>query len=368
MKPLFYTLSALLIMLIFSNCEKEGPYIRMSVFAEVKHPSGHLRTDGSITLKVSMGKAPYNYSWNNGSKSAQLSNLGPGTYSCTITDATGATVKTNNLEITDPGKIRIVTFDGNSRGYIKLTVGGGWGPYTVTWPDNTTGTEFTNKTPGDYVVKITTSTGDFAYDTAHVPQKLVDFDGNSYHVFVVNNAWWTWENYRCTRAADGSKLTSYELPLDIDQNRTFGRYYDDDEAERIPPVGWRIPTNEDFISLFKVFNISYSHVKYTDTETFRYDYPDIIRKYFPSQDSKLILLWNVNGEMTINYTIGDGIEKSQELLCYVLNDKHYGLVFLNDVKDYGTINGVTQISQIYVPIKGENYPWGYNTIRLIKIN
>ncbi len=48
--------------------------------------------DGSITSSVSNGQAPYSYLWSNGSTSANLSNVCPGTYSLEVTTSTGCSV------------------------------------------------------------------------------------------------------------------------------------------------------------------------------------------------------------------------------------------------------------------------------------
>ncbi|TXI85032.1 MAG: T9SS type B sorting domain-containing protein [Crocinitomicaceae bacterium] len=48
--------------------------------------------DGSITSSVTNGQAPFTYLWSNGSTSANLSNVCPGTYSLEITTSTGCSV------------------------------------------------------------------------------------------------------------------------------------------------------------------------------------------------------------------------------------------------------------------------------------
>ena len=45
--------------------------------------------NGSIDVSVTGGVAPYTYNWSNGSTDQDLSNLAPGTYSLTLTDANG---------------------------------------------------------------------------------------------------------------------------------------------------------------------------------------------------------------------------------------------------------------------------------------
>jgi gliding motility-associated-like protein len=48
--------------------------------------------DGSITSSVTNGQAPFTYLWSNGSTSANLSNVCPGTYSLEVTTSTGCSV------------------------------------------------------------------------------------------------------------------------------------------------------------------------------------------------------------------------------------------------------------------------------------
>ena len=60
-------------------------------------------SDGSITANASNGFSPYTYSWSNGQTGSTISNLAPGTYSVTTTDAEGCTeTMTFNVDSPSP--------------------------------------------------------------------------------------------------------------------------------------------------------------------------------------------------------------------------------------------------------------------------
>ncbi|MFN3402662.1 MAG: hypothetical protein ACK40G_01115 [Cytophagaceae bacterium] len=72
----------------------------------------HGDNSGAINLTVSGGVSPYSYVWNNGSQSQNLSNLGPGTYSVTITDANQCQVSNSTVLIdAEPLDVVINTTD-----------------------------------------------------------------------------------------------------------------------------------------------------------------------------------------------------------------------------------------------------------------
>ena len=67
---------------------------------------------GSASVSVSGGTAPFSYAWSNGGTGSSISNLQPGTYSVTVTDANGCSddcsvTITNEscCNVTDPGEI-----------------------------------------------------------------------------------------------------------------------------------------------------------------------------------------------------------------------------------------------------------------------
>ncbi len=98
---------------------------------------------GQIVLtSVEGGQKPYSYSWNNGASSAIVSDLSAGTYSVTVTDASGcednATViidePTSQLEVSLTATTDEIC-PGNGDGTASVSVVGGTGAYTILWDD-----------------------------------------------------------------------------------------------------------------------------------------------------------------------------------------------------------------------------------------
>lgn len=94
--------------------------------------------DGSIDLTPSGGTPPYSYSWSTGSTSQDLSGVGAGSYSCTITDFKGCT-SIATVTMTEPtaftwnNTITDVTCNGLQNGSIVTAITGGNAPYIVDW-------------------------------------------------------------------------------------------------------------------------------------------------------------------------------------------------------------------------------------------
>jgi gliding motility-associated-like protein len=122
-------------------------------------------TNGSATVTPQGGQAPYTYVWNpSGQTNATATGLSPGTYSCTVTDATGCST-TQVITITAPPAITAAmssqpTTCGSNSGTATVTASGGTGPYTYSWaPSGGTGATATGLPSGTFTVTITDANG-----------------------------------------------------------------------------------------------------------------------------------------------------------------------------------------------------------------
>ncbi len=94
--------------------------------------------DGAIQLQISGGNAPYSYRWSDGRRQASRSNLSPGLYRVTVTDANGCTW-TDHTTIMAPSVMDIslsatsVTCPGANDGQLTVSVNGGKPPYQYQW-------------------------------------------------------------------------------------------------------------------------------------------------------------------------------------------------------------------------------------------
>ena len=97
-------------------------------------------SDGTATVNVTGGLAPYNYEWSNGTKEATVTNLTQGNHSVLITDAEG-TMETIEVLIEESSPIAIeiisqVNIDCmNPIGLVEVVASGGTPTYQYVWED-----------------------------------------------------------------------------------------------------------------------------------------------------------------------------------------------------------------------------------------
>lgn len=123
-------------------------------------------TDGSATATTTGGSGPYTYSWSNSAFGPTITNVAAGTYTVTITDATGC-VKTASVTVTNSCTSFTATADSTvascgtcADGTATATVINGTGSITYSWaPAGGTGAVATGLLPGTYTVTIMDGSG-----------------------------------------------------------------------------------------------------------------------------------------------------------------------------------------------------------------
>jgi gliding motility-associated-like protein len=121
--------------------------------------------DGSATVAATIGgTAPFTYLWSNGARTGTITNVPPGNYSVTVTDATGCSSVTT-ASIFAIGNFTISTNATNTicaaaTGTASVTnVTGGVAPYTYKWSNGATTQTITNLPVGNYIAIVIDATG-----------------------------------------------------------------------------------------------------------------------------------------------------------------------------------------------------------------
>ena len=136
--------------------------IDLSVFSVSEASCGF--SDGSIEVAASGGSGSYNYLWSSGGSTAVESNLSPGTYTLSVSDANGCLAMANYTVSNESGPVITLdqvnepTCQGGS-GEIFVSVSGGVTPYTYSWNNGSTVEDLLNAAIGEYELIVTDSNG-----------------------------------------------------------------------------------------------------------------------------------------------------------------------------------------------------------------
>ena len=120
--------------------------------------------DGSATISMAGGTAPYTFLWSNGVTSATNTSMSAGTYTVTGTDNNGCTV-VDNATITEPTALvasatpQNVSLNGGSDGQATASQTGGTAAYTYSWNNGATFATASSLSAGTYSVTITDNNG-----------------------------------------------------------------------------------------------------------------------------------------------------------------------------------------------------------------
>ena len=116
--------------------------------------------NGSATVNGNGGTGNLSYSWSNGMSGETISNLDPGTYTVTTTDANNCTL-IESVTITEPNLIVVsisqtnVLCNGEDSGSATADGNGGTGNLTYSWSNGMSGETIANLAPGTYTVTTT---------------------------------------------------------------------------------------------------------------------------------------------------------------------------------------------------------------------
>ena len=136
------------------------------------------------------GQAPFIYTWSNSATTQDLSGIGAGNYSVTVTDVNGCTA-TTSATVTQPTQLQISSVNpsdiscfGAFNGSIDLTVSGGTPTYTYIWSDGHTDEDITGLGPGMFYVTVTDANGCSVVDSATIvePTQLTNTEIGRAHV------------------------------------------------------------------------------------------------------------------------------------------------------------------------------------------
>ena len=165
-----------------NSCEKTTnqitltqPSAALAIAESITNITCNGEDDGAIDVTISGGTTGYSYAWTGpnsfSSTSADLTNLAPGAYSLTVTDANNCTIS-KSFTITEPDELVATGVISNNNGFgiscngaddgsINLSVSGGTTDYTYAWTKtgdasySATTEDLSNLSPGTYNVTVT---------------------------------------------------------------------------------------------------------------------------------------------------------------------------------------------------------------------
>ncbi len=149
-----------------TNCEKQATVVidEAPVFTinpAINHVSCFGEHDASISLNLVGGISPLTLVWNDDATAGvERNNLGPGTYTVTITDGTPCII-TETFTIIEPAALDLsanttdaLDCDNANSGSINAIITGGTLPLTYSWSNGANTEDLTNTPPGDYTLLL----------------------------------------------------------------------------------------------------------------------------------------------------------------------------------------------------------------------
>jgi hypothetical protein len=135
--------------------------------------------DGTDSVAVSGGQAPYQFVWSTGATTQAVSGLCPGIYTVTITDALGCVkVCVGHNAVTEPGPVVVATSDadincsGSCSGNASASASGGFIPYAYAWSNGATSSAINALCANTYTVIATDAHGCSGSASVSITQPL----------------------------------------------------------------------------------------------------------------------------------------------------------------------------------------------------
>lgn len=154
-----------------------GPQVSITGLTHISCAGG---SNGSIQIGISQGQAPYDIVWSPaGGQATVADHLPAGTYTATVTDASGC-VATQTATLTEApamvlGVAALPANCGFADGNAAVAVSGGTSPYTYQWtPSGGSSALASGLAPGDYTVAVTDFANCTETATVHVDVAVTD--------------------------------------------------------------------------------------------------------------------------------------------------------------------------------------------------
>ena len=166
--------------------------------------------NGQIQLMIDSPNTPFEYMWSNGGDASTLSDLAPGTYFVTVTDANGC-FTTESYTIEEPPELMVdylvIQPIGMDFGEVEIYPFGGTPDYQFLWSNGLDTDSNDELTPGMYWVIVTDANG---------CEQIIEFQ-----IFEPFNVEVTSTDETCFDFCDGTislEITGGALPYDIEWN------------------------------------------------------------------------------------------------------------------------------------------------------